>query len=331
MAQKTFMLESNNASSKLFNDRARKQSRIGKNYVEETNSQWNTTISQGGLQINPGDQISISSTQINLRGEPDQCLEFNGSTNSTFKDAIIDNKSSGEFGFYITNRQQYNMNLPLANHQIAGPDDWYSRFYGMSAVLQSASTWGDFSKSYPYVALEGCANRHCSTPFGADKTGDTASNGIIMEWWDLVLTQNVKQDTVSGQQGMYFAGYNADTPIANSNFEIATPNETRMYICGDTYQGTMPSLDVAPDYCGPSTYSTTLLSETIDFDIGEGFITPTALGSDLTTVFHQRTGNADDWETRDVPAEVYIHNALWQNKSLRNTTGGVDNDIGALV
>ena len=81
------MLESNNTSAKLFTNRSRKESRIGSaNFVKELNSQWTTTINQGGLQINPGDQITISSTQVNLRGEPDQCLEFSGSTNSTFKE-----------------------------------------------------------------------------------------------------------------------------------------------------------------------------------------------------------------------------------------------------
>lgn len=329
MSQKTFMLESNNVSGKLFTDRARKQSRIGKNYVEETNSQWNTTISQGGIQINPGDTISISSTQINLRGEPDQCLEFSGSTNSTFKESIMDNKASAEFGYYITNRQQYNMNLPLAGHRITPPEDWFSRSYSMPAVLQSDHEWTDFSKSYPYVALEGCARRHCSTPFGATDTYSGSSEGITMTFWDLVSTTTQTQETEYGQQGMYYAGGNTNTPVANSNFEIATPNETRMYICNDNYQGTMPA-DIEPaTYHGPNKYSATLLTQTIDFDVQEGFTTPTALGSDLTTVFHQRTGDADNWNTRDVPAEVYVHNAIWQNNSLKPTIPlGVVGDEG---
>lgn len=326
MSQKTFMLESNNVSGKLFTDRARKQSRIGKNYVEETNSQWNTTINQGGIQINPGDTISISSTQINLRGEPDQCLEFSGSTNSTFKESIIDNKSSAEFGYYVTNRQQYNMNLPLANHTIAASENWFSRKYGMPSVLQSDHAWTDFSKSYPYVAIEGCARRHCSTPFGATDTFPASSAGITMTWWDLVSTERATQETEYGQQGMYYAGGVTHTPIANSNFEIATPNETRMYICNDNYQGTMPA-DVEPaTYHGPNKYSETLLTQTIDFEVQEGFITPTSLGSDLTTVFHQRTGDADKWNTRDVPAEVYVHNATWQNLSLKSTLPLADAD-----
>ena len=56
MSQKTFMLESNNSSGKLFTDRARKESRIGSNFLEQNNAQWNTTLNQGGLQINPGDK-----------------------------------------------------------------------------------------------------------------------------------------------------------------------------------------------------------------------------------------------------------------------------------
>ena len=117
MSTKTFMLESNNTSAKLFTNRSRKESRIGSaNFVKELNSQWTTTINQGGLQINPGDQITISSTQVNLRGEPDQCLEFSGSTNSTFKEAILDNKTTAEFGFYITNRQQYVLTMGLKLH-----------------------------------------------------------------------------------------------------------------------------------------------------------------------------------------------------------------------
>ena len=315
MATKTFLLESNNASGKLFNDRARKESRIGKNYVEEKNSQWTTTINQGGLQINPGDTISISSTQINLRGEPDQCLEFSGSTNSTFKESIFDNKASTEFGYYVTNRQQYNMNLPLANQTICGPEDWFKRHWGLTSILSDDHKWEDFSKAYPYVAIEGCARRHCSTPFGSVGTWEGSIAGIVMTWWDLIDTQDDTQETEAGQAGMYYAGTNTNTPVANSNFEIATPNETRMYVCNDFYTGTMPKPeDLAGDH-GPTKYANTLLTSTIDFEVPEGFITPSALGSDLTTVFHQRTGNADNWTTRDVPAEVYVHNAMWGYES----------------
>ena len=325
MSTKTFLLESNNSSGKLFNDRARKESRIGKNYVAEKNSQWTTTINQGGLQINPGDTISISSTQINLRGEPDQCLEFSGSTNSTFKAAISDNKASTEFGYYITNRQQYNMNLPLANQTIAGPKDWFTRHWGLQSILADDHTWSDFSKSYPYVAIEGCARRHCSTPFGSVNTWEGCVNGIVMEWWDLITTEDPTQDTEFGQSGMYYAGTNTHTPIANSNFEIATPNETRMYVCKDNYTGLLPKLEDSayPHIHGPIKYSDTLLTQTIDFEVPEGFTTPTALGSDLTTTFHQRTGDADNWTTRDVQAEVYVHNAMWgyESQCLRQTRG----------
>lgn len=319
MSTKTFMLESNNSSAKLLTDRARKQARVGKNFVEENNSQWTTTINQGGLQINPGDEISISSTQINLRGEPDQCLEFNGSTNSTFKKSIIDNKTTCEFAFYVTNRQQYNMNLPLCGMKTTASDSWMERSYGLHSVLAEDHVWEDFSCSYPYVAIEGCAKRHCSTPFGAGTTDGTAQTGIIQEWWQLLYPNNPPaQETMAGQCGMMWAGLNTHTPFANSNFEIATPNETRMYVCNDDFLGLLPVVGRS-SLQTPRKYSDSFLTQKIDFEVQEGFITPTALGSDLTTVFHQRTGDADAWTSEDVTPQVYVHNTEWRVSSLKET------------
>tara|TARA_R110001592_G_scaffold69006_1_gene211532 strand:+ start:292 stop:4650 length:4359 start_codon:yes stop_codon:yes gene_type:complete len=325
MSQKTFMVESNNTSGKLFTDRARKNARIGKNFVEEQNAQWTTTINQGGLQINPGDTISISSTQINLRGEPDQCLEFSGSTNSTFKDQVLDNKVETEFGFYITNRQQYNMNLPLISHKTVDNESWFKKYYTMPRVLDSfidgdALNWKAFHNSYPCASIEGCAKRHCSTAFGSvesDSAAGGGEDGIIMTYWDVLDPGSVFQQNVQGQQGLYFVAYD-DTlavPIANGNFTIASPNETRMYVCGKDYAGTMND-NYLRSGVGPSTYAETLIVQDITFEVPEGFITPTSLGSDLTTVFHERLGDADNWATESVETSVYVHDTPWYNQSL---------------
>ncbi len=324
MSQKTFMLESNNSSGKLFTDRARKNSRIGSNFLEQKNAQWNTTLNQGGLQINPGDTINISSTQINLRGEPDQCLEFSGSTNSTFKEQILDNKVEAEFGFYITNRQQYNMNLPLISHQTMGNASWLFRNYTMPRVLDNGSlatvedNWRAFHTSYPCAAIEGCAKRHSSTAFGSETTVQSpegAKNGIIMAWWEVVNSNLDSQENVAGQQGLYLAGRNntISVPIANGNFEIACPNETRMYVCKNDYMGT---LNLSSDRFGPGAYDETLVVQDIGFEVPEGFITPSSLGSDLTTVFHERLGDADNWSTESVDTSVYVHDTPWKNLSL---------------
>tara|TARA_R100000935_G_scaffold36217_1_gene57186 strand:+ start:1766 stop:6103 length:4338 start_codon:yes stop_codon:yes gene_type:complete len=330
------MLESNNTSAKLFTNRSRKESRIGSaNFVKELNSQWTTTINQGGLQINPGDQITISSTQVNLRGEPDQCLEFSGSTNSTFKEAILDNKTTAEFGFYITNRQQYNMNLPLATHRNIENVCWMDRTYTMPKVLMAMENeWPAFFTSYPCCAIEGYAKRHSSTAFGAVKTETTAGpeEGIIMEYWDPIKSDAITptQQTDQGQQGFYHCGHDdsISTPVANGNFEIASPNETRMYVCRGTYQGTYGDTDgrSASTYnydAGPTIYSDTLITKDIEFEVEEGFITPGSLGSDLTTIFHERTGSANNWASEEIKAHVYVHNALWANNSLIKTDAPV--------
>ena len=324
MSTKTFLIESNNASGKLFNDRARKNSRIGQNFVKEQNSQWQTTINQGGLQINPGDSITISSTQINLRGEPDQCLEFSGSTNSTFKEQILDNKVEAEFGFYITNRQQYNMNLPLITHQTMGNVSWLFRNYTMPRVLDDGSletvedNWKAFHTSYPCAAIEGCAKRHSSTAFGSETTVQSpegAKNGIIMAWWEVINSNLDSQENVAGQQGIYLCGRNntISVPIANGNFEIACPNETRMYVCKNDYMGT---LNLSATRFGPCAYSETLVVQDIEFEVPEGFITPSSLGSDLSTVFHERLGEADNWSNESVDTSVYVHDTPWKNLSL---------------
>ena len=315
------MVESNNTSGKLYTDRARKNARIGKNFVEEKNAQWTTTINQGGLQINPGDSISISSTQINLRGEPDQCLEFSGSTNSTFKEQILDNKVETEFGFYITNRQQYNMNLPLVSHKTADNQNWFKPIYTMPRVLDEGiegdlENWQAFHTSYPCASIEGCAKRHSSTAFGSviSKGEAGGADGIIMTYWDVLDATKITQDNVEGQQGLYFVAAmdTLQVPIANGNFEIASPNETRMYVCRNDYMGTYGLSTTG----GPASYADTLIVQDITFEVPEGFITPTSLGSDLTTVFHERIGDADNWATESVETSVYVHDTPWYNSTL---------------
>ena len=68
---KTFIIESNNSSGKLVSDRNKKDAKISDTDVNERNSQWQTNLNMG-VKLEDGDQLSISSVQINLRGDPNQ-------------------------------------------------------------------------------------------------------------------------------------------------------------------------------------------------------------------------------------------------------------------
>ena len=89
---KTLIIESNNASGKLLSDRNQKNAKISDTNLSEQNSHWQTNLNYG-VKLEEGDQLSISSVQINLRGDPSQTIEFSADRCSQYENPIYDNKA----------------------------------------------------------------------------------------------------------------------------------------------------------------------------------------------------------------------------------------------
>ena len=85
-----------------------------------SNSEWETTI-DSGILLQPGDEISLESASINIKGagEENQFQTFIGQT-----EGVLDNKTSIEICYYVNNNCQFNVNLPMGtasrNHSNGG-------------------------------------------------------------------------------------------------------------------------------------------------------------------------------------------------------------------
>lgn len=129
--------------------------------VKLPNNKWRTSL-DAGIQINAGDEIQIESVMVNTRGSPEETIEFSGVDNVQSETDVIDNKALIRFQKYITNRQQFNCNLPLAESVVQMTDSQKAN-YGYIDL----STFANFRKSFPYRGIEGMVTTYDS---GEDPT-----------------------------------------------------------------------------------------------------------------------------------------------------------------
>ena len=343
---KTFIIESNNSSGKLLSDRSKKDAKISDMDIDEHNSSWETNLNMG-VKLEEGDQLSISSVQINLRGDPNQTIEFSGDSCSQYENPLYDNIAAGQYGYYITNRHQYNMNLPLATHRIMWPQNWFQPEFGSWACEEAlppveattAVNWDNFYKSYPFLAYEGVMNKptkyEWSPPGAAPAVTDPA--GAILPMWDAIQTQgaagtglantadwhpgNELTDDDQMRSGFSYCGDQTCAPLSNAPYSMAYPNNNRLYVATSDHKGpwktakSIADIHVVPPILpGASTgrrYADDFITNTIRLKVDEGFYTPAALGNKLSTAFHQRDGDANDWTNQEVEPHVYQHDSFW--------------------
>ena len=70
---------------------------------------WTNNISTTGLEIEPGDEISVESVAVNNVGASDNGMEFIGQTSQGY----LDNKVNVEYGFYVNHTGRNTGMLPL--------------------------------------------------------------------------------------------------------------------------------------------------------------------------------------------------------------------------
>ena len=76
------------------------------------NNKWRTRL-ENGVKVDVGDTIQVEAVMVNVRGSPDETIEFSGVQTVQEATDTVDNKVLVRFQKYITNRQQFNCNLPL--------------------------------------------------------------------------------------------------------------------------------------------------------------------------------------------------------------------------
>jgi len=252
-------------------------------YAKQTENQdapsntWTTTL-QNGIELDVGDEVSIDNIQINIRGVPDESIEFLGDNTNANTKGLKDNQGTLRIGYYMTNRLQFNMPLPLGhmvaksynlsvtNETNAGNPgmsvDKLSRVidYGMPCM----SSFQLFKQAYPYSQIEGFA------------TGDPATAAPLPN---------------------LLSFSNPPNPIDNQG-------EIRLYLMNEDFKGMhgkVPSgTPVDTPFIPPN-----IRTQDISISIPEGFNTPDNVATNITEQMHNRLGKAEGWTSSFVNGQFF--------------------------
>ena len=119
----TLLIESNRAiANSLINDEEEQSTGIVdvKHKRVANNANWSTTIDTG-IELQPGDQISMEACALNTTGAGGgQFLQFNGADDTALADGTFksDNRCQIEIAYYVNNNCQFNMPLPKGSGTI---------------------------------------------------------------------------------------------------------------------------------------------------------------------------------------------------------------------
>ncbi len=119
----TLLIESNRAiaNSLINNDQEQSIGIVDTRHQRvANNANWSTTIDTG-IELQPGDQISMENCALNVRGAGGgQFLQFNGADDTSLPDGTFksDNKAQIQIAYYVNNNAQFNMPLPKGSATI---------------------------------------------------------------------------------------------------------------------------------------------------------------------------------------------------------------------
>ena len=264
--------------------------------TEHPNNEWLTYV-ENGIQMNIGDQISVEASMINTKGSPEETMEFSGGSNAIEGDSFVDNVAELEYGFYITNNQQFNFNLPLFSHKL----DYRTteETYGGPALFDvtdlniptALTPDGDFSpkavsylnydyfvKCYPAQSIEGFSSLMGSGP-------------AFTPTFELLDGQDWSSNTTEAQATRTVA-----PSISNPSIFMYERDQKRLYKYPSNYGGI---------YNTDNLTNQEMVTVKIPFEVPIGFNSPDTVGEYLTSQFHKRSGNANDWEENYVQPKTF--------------------------
>ena len=254
-------------------------------YARQTETQdapsntWTTTL-QNGIELDVGDEVSIDNIQINIRGVPDESIEFLGDNTNANTKGLKDNEGILRIGFYMTNRLQFNMPLPLGHHVsksyvISVTNETNANNPGMAVDrlsrnvdygLPALSSFTLFRQAYPYSQIEGF-----TTTDDPDTDPPVALPNLL-------------------------SFSNPPNPIDNQA-------EIRLYLMNDDYKGIHGKIS------GDSTDETitppNIRTADVTITIPEGFNTPDNVATNITEQLHNRVGKADGWTSSFVDGNFF--------------------------
>jgi len=281
MSQQTFIIESNRQTAyrEIFD--AEKHRQISENTAPQPNHKWTTTIPYG-IKLNEGDSIQIEASQINLRGDVSQTLEFTGGSTNQGSDPISDNKASLLFAPYISNNLTFNFPLPCASMAIVY--DPLSTQYGApdfvgkhaTGLLLDKLSWALFANCNPIQNIQGFLSR-------------LIDGNQIPE----IFTNTADMNMFSRP------------PMTNAPIEIFHPSSVRFYKLKSDNRSPYTGQDVAGGlYTDSDTEAkkADALLELMEVNLvqPEGFSTPSSLANNLTSQLQAKTGNANSYTTDNV-------------------------------
>ena len=328
MALRNIIIESNRLNSV----RELEQSRLSQRETLDTlaeelpNNTWTTTV-ESGILVEAGDTIRLESAVVQELGSGSDVIELKGTSGNIIQDApginpvyvgevLSDNGVELELGYYITNRQQFNFNLPKDRFQT--DYNFKSNGYGGPAFYENTinvtspfvtdtfggRSWARFERCYPYQYIEGTTSR---------------LNLPLASRYNFIPANNVPPPVPPAYTPTLTNLYNPSN--SKPHPDMYSPSSIRNYIGSKEYSG--PYQNCAPAGNGSSggysdynsqafntpVYDLTTpwnyFSSTVKLEVETGFSTPAAIAETLTSQLHARQGDADAWAVEEFPAEAF--------------------------
>ena len=308
----TIIIESNQRTATQMEFQSAESATVGSGGMPpDRNNQW-TSFIENGIMLEPGDELTVEASTINLLGDPNATLEFDGGQTSRASKPLRDNKATLETAYYMTNSHTFNFPLPL--HRIR--TNWNTQSYIMGAPMMWE--WERFAGACPVAAVEGCVlnNTKSTQPFGSTLDGDGVWQppiGTLYPPAVATVYPDFPQDQVNsyyitGGQGPYYedgqaspavegknAGFAGSAPLTNGCYETHKPNGMRLYLhkpLPDNIGANASFWSGAARkavYNGYSdNYTNLLMKKNINLSVDEGFLTPSSVGEYLTSQMNKK-------------------------------------------
>ena len=167
------------------------------------NASWTTTIDTG-IELKPGDQISMEACALNLNGAGSgNFQQFNGTVDIADPTGSFrkDNAVNIEIAYYVSNNCEFNFPLPSGKHMIEVNDTWQGPF-GMPC-LNGRHLW---RPTYPIFT--GDTLKTSGIPIGP---GGVGGDALVKFSLDAVASYNGPSSNRQDNGGYFFQGMDVNT------------------------------------------------------------------------------------------------------------------------
>ena len=295
--------------------------------TQASKARWTTSLDTG-IELEPGDQVSLEYAALNIPGLGDSMIEFKGRVDTkdpSLNQYLKDNQTNAEFQFYVTNRMEFNMPMPLSDMKVRRK--LYSSTYGTPSLdgqregnglhkswdgnyTGQAAGFSAFTAAYPYRAIPGVVWRNWD-----------ATNKKYKEPFN-ISTPVMDQASWGSGSGDKYHQY---TPFVKGAWRNMQPTSDRLYIPQARDIGNdiiyLPFMDAVDENAGGAAQQTTTtawtpFSNEVEFRLRAGNQTPARIGEVLASQMKARAypnevqmqsgvGGASNWKLRTIVPGTY--------------------------